>query len=77
MKKDDILYVAKVTANKTTESGISRDYNFTTFIYALDYEDAKQKLEQSIAKKSILFEVTHKLINFELSEPLAPRGRFS
>ena len=77
MKNDDNLYIAKIRANKTYDNGITRDYEFTFHIYALNYEDAKSKIELTISSRSILFEVTHKLIEFELSEPIAPRGMIS
>jgi len=74
MKRDDNLYIAKVEANKKFDNGVTRNYSFTMNVYALDKDDAQKKLEEYVSSRSVRFEVTHKLISFELSEPLAPRG---
>lgn len=74
MKNNDKLFIAKVKANKTAISGITRDYKLVLNIYALDVAEAKEKVEKYIESKSIKLEITHKLIDVEFSEPLAQRS---
>lgn len=74
MKNNDKLFIAKVKANKTAISGITRDYNLVLNIYALDVAEAKEKVEKYIESKSVKLEITHKLIDVEFSEPLAQRS---
>lgn len=74
MKNNDKLFIAKVKANKTAISGITRDYKLVLNIYALDVAEAKEKVEKYIESKSVKLEITHKLIDVEFSEPLAQRS---
>lgn len=75
MKNNDKLYIAKISANKTYRDGISRDYSFIINVYAEDIVDAEGKINVYVESRSIPFEVEHKLIKLELSEPLAQRSQ--
>jgi hypothetical protein len=74
MKREDRLFIAKVFANKKFFSGITRDYKLMLNIYAVNKEEAEQKIKEHIESQSVQFEVTHTLISCELSEEIAQRS---